>query len=164
MSESRRCGEETIAWLTEWLTTPLTLHCPGSSHALLAPTRLILSETAVLADRSCEDVTRDLDRSLSAAMLDGVTSIRPPHRGRCLQPTAGVTAGVSVKLSVFRSDGVRESSDRVGLITLDFPGDYFKIIGKNSGFRNESFLWSHSTPPPLTAGHSPRFAGGVEWP
>jgi len=49
----------------------------------------------------------------------------------------------SVKLSVSSSARVRNSSERVGLITLDFQGNYLKIIGKNSGFRDESFLWSH---------------------
>jgi hypothetical protein len=40
-----------------------------------------------------------------------------------------------------------EKYEGVGLITLDSRGNCLKIIGKNSGFRDESFLWSHSTPP-----------------
>ena len=51
--------------------------------------------------------------------------------------------GVSVKLSVSRSGGVRKSLERVGLITLALGRDCLKIIGKNNGFRDESFLWSH---------------------
>jgi hypothetical protein len=36
MSEARRCGEETIGWLTRWLTTPRARHHSDITDALLA--------------------------------------------------------------------------------------------------------------------------------
>ena len=74
---------------------------------------------------------------ITSAVVDG--HLNPPATSGSLpSPT-----GVSVELSVFRSDRVRKGSKRVRLITLDFRGNCLKIIGKNSGFRGESFLWSH---------------------